>query len=128
MQTSIFLARLLGPLLLIVGAGILFNPGVFRTMAGEVVRSVTLVYLFGLVDLAVGLAIVLTHNVWLVSWRVLITLLGWFVFIRGAVRVLIPETLMGIAADKISKKYFVPVAGAVTALIGLVLGYFGYVA
>jgi hypothetical protein len=128
MQTSIFLARLIGPLLLIVGAGMLFNPGVFRTMASEVIRSVTLVYLFGLVDLAVGLAIVLTHNVWLVSWRVLITLLGWIVFIRGAVRVLIPETLMGFAADKIGKKPFVPVAGVVTALIGLVLCYFGYVA
>ena len=64
MQTSIFLAQLLGPLFLIVGASVLFNPGAFRTLAAEVVRSVTLVYLFGLMDFAAGLAIVLTHNVW----------------------------------------------------------------
>src|SRR6516225_10109 len=86
MATSVFLARLLGPLLLAVGAGILINPKAFRTMASEVVRSVTLVYLFGLFDFAAGLAIVLTHNVWVANWRVLITILGWLMLIRGAVR------------------------------------------
>jgi len=88
MATSVFLARFLGPLLLAVGAGILINPKPFHTMAGEVVRSITLVYLFGLADFAAGLAIVLTHNVWVANWRVLITLIGWLMLIRGAVRIL----------------------------------------
>jgi hypothetical protein len=126
-QVSIFLARLLGPLLLIAGASILLNPKAFRTLAGEVIRSVTLVYLFGFIDFAAGLAIVLTHNVWLLSWRVLITLLGWLLLIRGAIRVLIPETVMAYAAKVLRKKQVLPAAGVVTAAIGLVLCYFGYV-
>jgi hypothetical protein len=126
-QVSIFLARLLGPLLLIGGASILLNPKAFRTLAGEVIRSVTLVYLFGFIDFAAGLAIVLTHNVWLLSWRVLITLLGWLMLIRGAIRVLIPETVMAYAAKVLRKKQVLPAAGVVTAAIGLVLCYFGYV-
>lgn len=128
MQTSAFLARLLGPLLLAVGAGILLNPKAFRSMANEVVRSVTLVYLFGLLDFAAGLAIVLTHNVWVASWRVLITLIGWLMLIRGAVRILIPETIMRYAAGIIGNKLLVPVAGTVTGILGLVFCYFGYVA
>jgi uncharacterized protein YjeT (DUF2065 family) len=76
MQASIFLAQLLGPLLLLPGVGILINPRVFRTIAQEVVRSTTLLYLFGLIDFAAGLAIVLNHNVWAASWRVLIRLVG----------------------------------------------------
>ena len=127
MQASIFLARLLGPLFLIVGAGLLLNPKAFRTMAGELVRSVTLIYLFGLIDFAAGLAIVLTHNVWLMSWRVLITLIGWLLLIRGAVRVLIPETVMGYAAKIIRNKQLIPVSGIVLALLGVVFCYFGYV-
>jgi hypothetical protein len=63
MQASVFLARLLGPLLLLPGVGLLVNPRVFRTMATEVVGSLTLVYLFGLFDFAAGLAIVLVHRV-----------------------------------------------------------------
>jgi len=128
MATSIFLARLLGPLLLIVGAGILFNPHAFRTMANEVVKSVTLVYLFGFLDFAAGLAIVLTHNVWIASWRVLITILGWLLLIRGTVRILIPETIMGYAAKILRNKQFIPVAGVITGILGLAFCYFGYVA
>jgi hypothetical protein len=128
MQTSVFLARLLGPLLLAVGAGILLNPKAFHSMANEVVRSVTLVYLFGLLDFAAGLAIVLTHNVWVASWRVLITLIGWLMLVRGAVRILIPEMIMRYAAGIIRNKLLVPVAGAVTGILGLVFCYFGYVA
>jgi hypothetical protein len=128
MQTSIFLARLLGPLLLLTGAGIVLNPKSFRTIAGEVVRSVTLVYLFGFMDLAAGLAIVLTHNVWVASWRVLITLIGWLLLIRGAVRIVAPEIVMGYAAKVIRNKQVIPAAGAVVGVLGLVLCYFGYVA
>ena len=128
MQASIFIARLLGPLLLAVGAGILINPNMFRTMGTEVVRSVTLVYLFGLMDLAAGLAIVLTHNVWLLSWRVLITLLGWLMIVRGAARVLLTEKVMVFGAKAFRNKQMVPVSGAVVGILGLVLCYFGYVA
>jgi len=128
MQTSIFLGRLLGPLLLLTGAGIVLNPKSFRTIAGEVVRSVTLVYLFGFMDLAAGLAIVLTHNVWVASWRVLITLIGWLLLIRGAVRIVAPEIVMGYAAKVIRNKQVIPSAGAVVGVLGLVLCYFGYVA
>jgi hypothetical protein len=128
MQTSIFLARLLGPLLLLTGAGIVLNPKSFRTIAGDVVRSVTLVYLFGFMDLAAGLAIVLTHNVWVASWRVLITLIGWLLLIRGAVRIVAPEIIMSYAAKVIRNKQVIPAAGAVVGVLGLVLCYFGYVA
>jgi hypothetical protein len=126
MQTSIFLARLLGPLLLVVGAGILINPRAVRTMAIEVVGSLTLVYLFGLIDFAAGLAIVLTHNVWIASWPLLITLIGWLMLIRGAVRILIPETIMGYARKFVRNKQLYPVSGGVLVVLGLVLCYFGY--
>ncbi len=128
MQTSIFIARLLGPLLLVPGLGLLFNPRSFRTIAAEVVGSLTLIYLFGVLDFAGGLAIVLTHNVWTANWRVLITLIGWWMLLRGAARILIPDTIMGYAAKLVGNKQFYPVSGIVLVILGLVLCYFGYVA
>jgi hypothetical protein len=128
MPVSIFLARLLGPLLLLPGIGLLINPRAFRAMATEVVGSVTLVYLFGLLDFAAGLAIVLVHNVWTVNWRVLITLIGWLLLIRGAARILITDTLIGYAKALIRNKRLYPVSGGVLVILGLVLCYFGYVA
>jgi hypothetical protein len=128
MQTSIFLARLIGPILLIVAVGMLISPKSFRTMAGEVVKSVTLVYLFGLIDFAAGLAILLTHNVWLLSWRVLITLIGWLLLIRGAMRILIPEKIMPYGAKMLRNKQTLPISGVVIGILGLILCYFGYAA
>ena len=128
MQVSVFLARLLGPLLLLPGVGLLVNPRAFRIMASEVVGSITLVYLFGLIDFAAGLAIVLVHNVWTVNWRVLITLIGWLLLIRGAARILITDTLMGYAKTLIRSKQLYPVSGGALVILGLVLCYFGYMA
>jgi len=128
MATSIFIARLLGPLLLIVGASLLINPRAVRKMAQDVIGSVTLVYLFGVLDFAAGLAILLVHNVWLASWRVIITLLGWLLLIRGAVRILAPEQVMGYAEKILRKQQYLLIGGGVTAVIGLVLCYFGYAA
>jgi hypothetical protein len=128
MPVSVYLARLLGPLLLLPGIGLLINPRAFRAMATEVVGSLTLVYLFGLIDFAAGLAIVLVHNVWTMNWRVLVTLIGWLLLIRGAARVLITETLMGYAKSLIRNKQLYLVSGGVLVVLGLVLCYFGYVA
>ena len=128
MQASIFLARLLGPLLLLPGIGLLVKPQVFRTMATEIFGSVTLIYLFGLLDFAGGLAIVLTHNVWVANWRVLITLIGWLLLIRGVARVLITDMVMPYAAKVIRNRQVYPISGGVLVILGLVLCYFGYLA
>ena len=70
----------------------------------------------------------LVHNVWTVNWRVLITLIGWLLLIRGAARILITDTLMGYAETVIRKKQLYPISGGVLVILGLVLCYFGYVA
>ena len=128
MPTSIFLARLLGPLLLVPGIGLLLTPRMFRAMATELIGSVLLIYLFGLIDFTAGLAIVLTHNVWIANWRVLITLIGWLLLIRGAIRILAADRLKPFATKLFRNKLLIPVSGGVMIILGLILCYFGYIA
>lgn len=127
MAASIFLARLLGPLLLLPGIGVLINPRAFRTIAAEVLGSVTLVYLFGFLDFAAGLAIVLFHNRWAAGWPVLITLIGWALLIRGAVHIVAPDSVSRYGASLI-KSYPLWVTGVIVVILGLALCYFGYLA
>ena len=77
MPTSIFLAKLIGPVLLAIGVGLLVNSAAYRTMAEEGLRSRVLIYLTGVLTMTAGLAVVLNHSVWAADWRVIITLLGW---------------------------------------------------
>ena len=77
MQHSVFLAKLIGPLFLAVGIGLIANAATYKQLAAEFLDSTALIYLSGLLTMTAGMAIILTHNVWALDWRVLITLLGW---------------------------------------------------
>jgi hypothetical protein len=127
MQTSIFLAKLLGPILLIAGIALLVNRKELDAIAQELLRSRLLFFLLGLIDLSIGLAIVLTHNVWIADWRVVITLLGWLLIARGAVRVLIPDQVKPFGEKLLKNANVVTGSLAGTIVVGLVLSYFGYV-
>ena len=128
MQTSIFLAKLIGPALLIVGIGVLLNQSYYRAMTTQFVASRPLFYVAAVIGVVAGLAIVLVHNVWTPNWRVLITLLGWINLLRGAVSILLPEQSFAFAARTVASKHMPMAAGAIAALIGATLSYFGYLA
>jgi uncharacterized membrane protein len=126
MQTSIFLAKLLGPVLLVAGIAMLVNRKNLDAIVQELFRSPLLLLLLGIIDLAVGLAIVLTHNVWVADWRLIITLLGWFLMVRGAVRMLIPDQAKAFGAKVLKDPNVVTGSLAGTTALGLALSYFGY--
>jgi hypothetical protein len=126
MQTSVFLAKLIGPILVLVGVSLLVNRKGFEALAREALGSPTLLYLFGLLDFTAGLAIVLVHNIWVADWQVIITILGWLLIIRGVVRTLFIEQVKPFATRFLKNKTAVTMALAVTLGLGLVLSYFGY--
>ena len=74
MQTSIYLAKLIGPVMIVIGLAVLLNQEDFRKLSGEFLNSRALLFLSGLVVLPAGIAILIVHNVWRLDWRVLITI------------------------------------------------------
>jgi hypothetical protein len=126
MQTSIFLAKLIGPFFLVVGASLIINQAAFRGIADEFMRSPALLFLTGLMILPIGLAIVLSHGVWTADWRVLITQLGWLAIISGALRLLAPKYALDLGRKLYAKPEVLYISAAIWLAIGAVLTYFGY--
>ena len=62
MDTSLFIARLIGPLLLAVGAATLINQANMRQMATDFLTIRPLVFVAGFLTLLGGLVIVNTHT------------------------------------------------------------------
>ena len=127
MQTSVFLAKLLGPFFLIVGVSVLINERTFRAIVDEFINSPALVFLSALMILPAGLAIVLTHNVWVANWPVLITLLGWLTIVSGALRLLLPRQAMDMGRKISAKPNVFYLSAGIWLLVGAVLCFFGYV-
>jgi hypothetical protein len=125
--TSIFLARLIGPLFLAVGIGVIANGARFRALADEFLRSHALISLSGLLIMTAGLAIVISHGLWTPDWRVAITILGWLATVSGACRIICPQFTQRIGSAVLGKPFALPVAGAVYLALGAFFVFFGYV-
>ena len=125
MSTSVFIARLIGPIMLVIGLAVLANQSAFRAMAEEFLASRALIFLSGLLIMPVGLAIVLTHNVWTADWRVLITIFGWLNTIGGALRLFGPLFVLKAGHAMLNKTYFTSIAAAIWIVAGSLFCLFG---
>ena len=90
MQTSLFLARLIGPWMAIMGLAVLIDRPRFRDLASEFIGHPALLFLSSFVLLPAGIGIVLVHNIWIADWRVLVTAFGWLLMLSSAIRLLAP--------------------------------------
>lgn len=126
MQTSIYLARLIGPMLLVIGVGMLINRDGYRSMAREFLGSRALIYIAGLLAFLPGLALVLAHNVWVADWRVIVTVLGWLAVIGGTFRILFPQEVTRIGTRAIAYPNTLLIGGVATLILGAFLSYCGY--
>jgi len=126
MLTSVYLARLIGPVMLAAGIGALVNAATFRVIIGEFLKSPALMYLSGLIIMPAGLAIVLAHRVVAPDWRLLITLIGWLMLVGGAIRIALPDTVIRIGRSFLDRPGALTVAAAIWLIAGAILTIAGY--
>lgn len=126
MTPSTYTARILGPVLVIIGLGLLLEGETFRTMAGEFLRSAALVYFSGVATLAVGLAILNVHHLWTRDWRSVITVFGWLFVIGGIFRILAPTLVQRMGAAFIAHQRWAVIGAVITLALGAFLAVMGY--
>ena len=127
LSTSVFLAKLIGPLGLAIAIGLLVNAAGYRAMAEEFLTSRALTFLAGVITLPAGLALVLTHNVWAADWRVVITLIGWLLIVSGIIRIVAPQQALAWGRAAARNPVTFKIGAAIWLLIGALFCYFGYI-
>jgi hypothetical protein len=125
MATSIYLARLIGPVLAVLGLSMLVQPTAYLGVVNDILRSPALLYFASIMGLLGGIALVLAHNVWRQDWPVIITVLGWISVIDSTFWILLPRQWAQLWLPLIGPN-FVVIGGIVVVLAGAVLSYFGY--
>ncbi len=128
MDASLFLARLIGPIFVIVGIGLLLNGDRYRAVVDEVMSSHALLYIFGAIALTGGLAIVLTHNIWVWDWPVIITIVGWLMIVRGSFRIVFPQQVEDLARKMVARwSNILLISGLLVIALGAFLCWKGFV-
>jgi hypothetical protein len=104
MQTSLFLAKLIGPVALLIGLVIVLDPNRMRVMAREMLQGEAFIFFAGILTLPIGLALVNTHNIWVWDWRVAITILGWMAVLAGIARIGFGSQIKSIGASMVDNE------------------------
>jgi drug/metabolite transporter (DMT)-like permease len=128
MHPSHTIARLAGPVLCVVGLGMLANGGVYREMAGQFLAGYPFIYITGILALVGGLAILNVHHAWTRDWRSAITILGWLMTFGGTFRVFAPQFVNYIGTSILTHSGFFVGAGIVALAFGGFITFKGYAA
>jgi hypothetical protein len=119
---TIFLGRLIGVYCLVVGLTMMANR---ETMVGAVnalIRSPPLVLLAGVFAVAIGLGLVIGHNVWSGgALPVVVTLVGWASLIKGVTLLALPPRQMANLYKAVRYDRFYLAYMGVTLALGLYL-------
>jgi len=125
MTASILLARLMGPVLLLIGVVGFFNPKLLKELGREIIAGRALLFLAGILTLVTGLAIVNLHNVW-TGWPVIITLFGWIAIVSGIVRIAFQDLTRSLGEAMMASDTVLRIASALQVALGGFLAFQGY--
>ena len=128
MQKSLFIARLIGPVLSAIGIGMLVNQPTYREMAAQFLGGLPFIYFSGILGLVAGLYILNVHNVWTPDWRSAVTAVGWFLTCVGAFRIIAPQFSSFVGSAIVANGGFFVGAGIVLLTLGGFITFKGYMA
>lgn len=126
MENSILLAKIIGPYTVIVAIGLMFNLKFYQKMMEDFFKNTALIYLGGAMALIIGLLIVLFHNVWVAGWVVIITIFGWLGLFKGALLIILPNSVAKLTQAYQKKPVLLMVHMIIILVIGLFLTVKGY--
>ena len=130
MSTSRYIARLMGPVLLVIGIGMIMGMlsegDAYSSLLKELIGSRAIIYTTGALALLAGVAVVNAHNHWVPDWRVIVTVLGWLLVVRGVMNLVFPLTVQTLGDRMIASHAGVLAGAAVTIVLGAILCIMGY--
>ncbi|HXD91237.1 MAG TPA: hypothetical protein VNU00_09285, partial [Candidatus Binataceae bacterium] len=96
-------------------------------MVATIVHDPPMLLMLGLLTLAAGLAIVLTHNLWSGgALPVVVTLFGWLILFRGLFLLFLPAQAVAWLIDRFHFGQFFPFYVMIPLAIGAYLTYAGF--
>jgi len=128
MEISIFIARIFGLCYLVCGVGLLFNRKVFQQVMDDFARNALGLFYGGLFALVIGVVMILTHNIWVSNWTVIVTIIGWIAFIKGVWIIVFPQTVFKFMQVYQENENMLLVHSIVALILGVVMTFFGFFA
>ena len=126
--TTHFCARVVGPLMLIIGAVVIARAGAMVMLVPAILGDGPLTFITGIFTLICGLVLIAAHHHWNSAAAIVISLLGVLTIVRGITLLFAPSLVTGLAHQLLNLGPGAIVAGIVALLIGAWLTFVGWFA
>lgn len=126
MALSLFLAQFFGLYFIIASIVVFLRKKEIVKISEEIIRNRELSFVAGAMTTILGLFLALTHNVWVNSWVVIITILSWITLIKGIALMAAPEKKLLKITKKIATNKSIVTISFVMMVIGLYLSAIGF--
>lgn len=123
MEASIFLARLLWPLFIVISLSIILNGNTFDHIIKEFPKNSYVLYLSGLIAYLMGALILLSYNSWALNWFIIITIMWYMALIKGTIILLFPEFMIKMSKWMKFSRWLLAFMGAVYFILGAYLSF-----
>ena len=132
METSLFLAKVFGLYFMVTGLVAPLRRKDLMAMVEQLFENRPLIFVLSFVGFVIGLLLVVSHNVWLAGWPVVVTILAWLVLLKALVYLLLPfETLERLIRRfglirRLNREAWFTIGGAISFLLGVFLAGKGF--
>jgi hypothetical protein len=123
-----YLSRLIGIYCILVSIAMALNKQATIQTVLALVNDGPLMFVFGLILVAAGLAMILSHNTWTVgALPVIVTLVGWLTLVKGLLFLFLPPpAAAGIFVWGNAYQQYFYLDAAAAFILGAYLTYNGY--
>lgn len=126
MNISKFLSKVIGLYEIIISIAILTNMQQFTASIQGLMNNDPLMLYIGCMTVIMGILLVVSHNLWEWSWRVLVTIVAWIVLLKGIGILVFPHTMDQITLYFITNSNFAHSVAVFELFLGLLFCYFGF--
>lgn len=125
-MATLFLATVIGWYFVIISLFLIIQHQHLKSIVDEILDQRGLIFIMAILTLIMGLLMVASHNVWVMGWPVVITLIAWLVLISGLLRLFCLDTVIKMGKSFVDHPNKIIIAGVVYLLIGLFLLFHVY--
>lgn len=126
METSLFLAQVIGLYLVIQSIVLMVRLKEMQEIVRELIHNRPVLLIISLIATMVGLLLVVSHNVWEANWRVIVTIFGWGILVKGILYMALPIENMDRLTKKFNTRGWYIGGGIGSLIIGLYLVFKGF--
>ena len=127
-QITRFCARVIGPLMLIIGAIVIARFDDLALVMPAILHNAPLSFVTGIFTLIVGLVLFTAHHHWSGVTAIVVSLVGVLTIVRGVILMVAPGLAADFATRMLQAGPGAWIAGGLAMLIGIWLSYAGWLA